>query len=95
MRAFLDEMVASLRGEANADREMRGTAGGGPGARPTPEARGGGRTVQDFRFSRFEIEQKFEEGFDPDRIAVAFASDLASLTDYQRQSGFEPLFGVR
>jgi hypothetical protein len=34
---------------------------------------------QDFRNSRFEIEQKFAEGFDPDRIAVGFANDVAML----------------
>lgn len=61
----------------------------GPGSRG-----GGGRAVQDFRFSKFEISQKFAEGFDPDRIAVAFASDLGKVGERKMQSGFAPLFSV-
>jgi len=49
----------------------------------------------DFRGSRFDITQKFAEGFDPDRIAVAFANDLASLGEMKSQSGFAPVFGAR
>lgn len=33
----------------------------------------------DFRYSRFDIRQEFAEGFDPDRIAVAFATDLGKM----------------
>jgi hypothetical protein len=40
----------------------------------------------DFRGSRFEIKQAFAEGFDPDRIAVAFANDLATLGETRIQS---------
>jgi len=47
-----------------------------------------------FNNSKFDITQKFAEGFDPDRIAVAFTNDLASLADRKMQSGFSPLFGV-
>lgn len=50
---------------------------------------------QDFRGSRFDIEQKFAEGFDPDRIAVAFANDISSIGERKLQSGFSPLFTVR
>lgn len=53
------------------------------------------RRVFDFRGSRFDIKQEFAEGFDPDRIAVAFANDLATLGERQAQSGYSPLFGVR
>jgi len=49
----------------------------------------------DFRGSRFDIEQKFAEGFDPDRIAVAFSNDLAMLGERKLQSGFSPLYAVR
>lgn len=63
--------------------------------RNTPAGRGGGNTVQDFRGSRFNIQQKFEEGFDPDRIATAFAADLQRVGRRALQSGFEPAFGVR
>lgn len=50
---------------------------------------------QDFRGSRFEITQAFSEGFDPDRVASAFANDLGSLGERKLQSGFSPLFGIR
>ena len=61
----------------------------------TPEGRGGGKVVQDFKYSRFDISQKFEEGFDPDRIAVAFAKDVGRIGETALQSGFEPLFAIR
>lgn len=49
---------------------------------------------QDFRGSRFDIKQAFAEGYDPDRIAVAFAHDVAGLGERKLQSGFAPLFSV-
>ena len=49
----------------------------------------------DFRGSRFDITQNFAEGFDPDRIAVSFGNDLASLGELKTQSGFAPAFAVR
>lgn len=49
----------------------------------------------DFRGSTFNIKQAFAEGFDPDRIALAFSSDLASLADRKLESGLSPIFGVR
>jgi len=51
--------------------------------------------VFDFRGSRFDIKQDFAEGFDPDRIAVAFTNDLAALGERRLQSGLAPLFSVR
>lgn len=66
------------------------SAGGAAAARG-----GGGRAVQDFRFSKFEISQKFAEGFDPDRIATAFASDLAKVGEQKLQSGLEPSYAMR
>ncbi len=50
--------------------------------------------IFDFRNSRFDILQKFEEGFDPDRIATSFTGDLAGLSEHAVQSGFSPLFAV-
>ena len=50
--------------------------------------------VYDFRNSRFDILQKFEEGFDPDRIATAFADDVAALGERAVQSGFASLYSV-
>lgn len=58
-----------------------------------PGHRGGSKVVQDFRNSRFSIQQEFAEGFDPDRIAVAFSKDLGKLGEQRLQSGQEPLFG--
>jgi len=52
-------------------------------------------TINDFRFSKFDIKQEFAEGFDPDRIAVAFASDLAKLGEMRMQSAYAPLFATR
>jgi len=65
-----------------------------PGAK-TPSERGGTNVTQDFRNSRFTIQQKFAEGFDPDRIAVAFAKDVGELGAQRLQSGQEPQFAVR
>lgn len=53
------------------------------------------QVTQDFRGSRFDISQKFAEGFDPDRIAVAFAQDVGKVGTKRLQSAFEPAFGVR
>lgn len=92
MREGLHDFLARL-GAPGADRALG--ADGGAQDRHPPAHRGGGRTVQDFRYSRFEIQQKFEEGFDPDRIATAFASDVGRMGEQRLQSGFEPLFGVR
>lgn len=50
----------------------------------------------DFRGSRFDITQNFAEGFDPDRVAVAFTQDLADLGETKVQSqGFVPLYSMR
>jgi hypothetical protein len=59
-----------------------------PGIRP-------GEPYMDFRGSKFDITQKFAEGFDPDRIAIAFADDLARVAEMRLQSGFEPIMGIR
>jgi hypothetical protein len=53
------------------------------------------QVYQDFRGSRFDITQAFSEGFDPDRVAVAFANELGSLGEKRLQSGFSPLFAIR
>lgn len=49
----------------------------------------------DFRNSRFDIKQNFAEGFDPDRIAVAFTQDLVSLGDRRLQSAHAPIYGSK
>jgi hypothetical protein len=57
----------------------------------TPRAAG---THNDFRNSRFNITQQFAEGFDPDRIAVAFTRDLERQATQRLSSGLDPLFTV-
>lgn len=60
-----------------------------------PKTRGGGgRATMDFRYSRFDITQKFEEGISPDQVAVMFARDIGRLGEQRLESGFSPLFGV-
>jgi hypothetical protein len=48
----------------------------------------------DFSGSRFDITQNFAEGFDPDRIAVAFSEDLAALGEHKVSSGFNHPFAI-
>jgi hypothetical protein len=48
-----------------------------------------------FPGARFDITQNFAEGFDPDRIAVAFGNDLASLGEMKSQSGFANVYAAR
>lgn len=57
--------------------------------------RGRHGTYNDFRNSRFDILQKFAEGYDPDRIAIAFTEDLARAAEVRLQSGLSPVFGSR
>jgi len=52
------------------------------------------KVLQDFRYSKFNITQEFAEGFDPDRIAVAFASDLGRLGEMKTQAAYSPTFAV-
>jgi hypothetical protein len=51
--------------------------------------------VFNFSNSRFDIRQNFAEGFDPDRIAVAFTNDLAMLGERRLQSGLAPVYAAR
>lgn len=50
------------------------------------------QTNNDFRFSRFDITQKFADGFDPDRVATAFVNDLQAMAEAPMSSGFQPGF---
>jgi hypothetical protein len=60
------------------------------GAREVPSGRP--QNNFDFRGSRFDITQSFAEGFDPDRIAVAFANDIAALGERKVTGQFVPPF---
>jgi hypothetical protein len=64
--------------------------GGVPKREGAPKDRSS--VYQDFRYSRFDINQAFAEGFDPDRIAVAFATDLARVGEMKTQSMNTPGF---
>lgn len=59
----------------------------------TPEGRA--TNYNDFRHSNFNIKQEFAEGFDPDRIAVAFASDLNRMGEMKIQGAYGVAAGVR
>lgn len=50
--------------------------------------------TQDFRYSRFDITNRFAEGFDPDRVASAFVSDLEAMASQRLSSGFAPAFSL-
>jgi len=48
----------------------------------------------EFNNNRFDIRQEFAEGFDPDRIAVAFASDLARAGEMKLGAVTAPTFSA-
>lgn len=90
---FLDNFMKSL--QAQKDKNAAAEAAKAAATRQTAATatRSGGVT-QNFPNARFDISQKFAEGFDPDRVAVAFAQDVGKLGEQKLQSGFEPAFGV-
>lgn len=49
---------------------------------------------QDFRGSKFSIEQKFAQGFDPGRVLTAVREDAAKLAQRRLTAGTTPLFGM-
>lgn len=51
--------------------------------------------VINFNNPRFDIRQNFAEGFDPDRIAVAFTRDIVALGETRLQSGLAPIYSGR
>lgn len=84
---FADSVISQVQATAQDQQRMAQD-------RERNQPRPGGHTVQDFRNSRFTIDQKFAEGFDPDRVAVAFRQDLERIGTLQGQSGLAPLFGI-
>lgn len=92
---MISGMFASIRA-ARAAKEEKDRTVGSPAKRKLalPSQRSGTKVIQDFRNSRFTIDQKFAEGYDPDRVAVAFAKDVSRMGSQKLQSGFEPLFSV-
>jgi len=51
--------------------------------------------VFNFPNAKFDITQKFAEGFDPDRVAAAMMSDIAAAGERRIQSLFGSPFAVR
>lgn len=56
---------------------------------------GNGGTYQDFRGSKFEINNNFPPGIDGGRVAVAFGDELARLGERRLDAGVRPLFSYR
>lgn len=50
--------------------------------------------TQDFRGSKFSIEQNFATGFDPGRVLTAVREDAAALAQRRLTAGTTPLFGA-
>lgn len=59
------------------------------------ENKAGTGTYQDFRGSKFEIQNNFPQGIDGGRVAVAFGDELAKLGERRLDSGLRPLYSVR
>jgi hypothetical protein len=77
--------------EAGLAEIQRRTSTFNPNRRGRPEANRP-QVHQDFRYSRFDITQKFAEGFSPERVAAAFVGDLESMASQRLSSGFAPAF---
>lgn len=89
------EVRSYLAGPSYGRKRTRSVAPPIPAAAGGGAAGAGGRATQDFRFSKFEVIQKFAEGFDPDRIAVAFAQDIGRIGEKRLQSAHEFPMTVR
>lgn len=83
--------IANNIGKRRAAADMETAAERNTGGRNQAQQAG---AHNDFRYSRFDITQRFAEGFDPDRIAAVFASDLEGLAEQRLDSGFSPAFGT-
>jgi hypothetical protein len=74
------------------------TTGGASKLTPRPgegDLTGEGKGTEiKFYNARFDIKQQFAEGFDPDRIAVAFANGVARLGEMKVYSQFSPAVGA-
>lgn len=75
------------RGAGSAFTDTAGKKAKTPGGRSSP--------YYDFRGSRFDITQKFAEGFDPDRIAVSFMNALEATADQATASKMPANMGAR
>jgi hypothetical protein len=55
--------------------------------------KGPAKTEVNFHNARFDIKQNFAEGYDPDRIAVAFVDQIGAATAFRGSSGFAGMTG--
>jgi hypothetical protein len=60
----------------------------------SPRQRPTSTTHNDFRFSRFDITQRFAEGFDPDRVATLFQRDIANAANQRMEGGLGLAFST-
>jgi len=88
-QANMPEWAQTLRGRLSGNPDEAAFDGS---LRPhSPDARRPS-VHQDFRYSRFDITQKFADGFSPERVAAAFVGDLESMASQRLSSGFAPAF---
>lgn len=85
-------MWSQISDEVRAENEARVRARQRARAAADRSIEGKAEFHQNFYSPRFDITQKFEEGFDPDRILTAFTRELAALGERGMQSGFAPGF---
>ena len=55
--------------------------------------RGPAKAQINFNNARFDIKQNFAEGYDPDRIAIAFVDQIGAATAFRGASGFSGMTG--
>lgn len=57
------------------------------------EMKGPPKVDVNFNNARFDIKQNFAEGYDPDRIAIAFVDQIGAATAFRGASGFSGMTG--
>jgi len=88
--AAAQKAIANAKTEGIFDTTGEASKLGGRGA---PDTSGNGKGTEiNFYNARFDIKQQFAEGFDPDRIAVAFANGIAKMGEMKVYSQFTPAY---
>ena len=59
-----------------------------------PERKGPPKAEVYIENARFDIKQNFAEGYDPDRIAIAFVDQIGAATAFRGSSGFAGMAGT-
>lgn len=65
------------------------------GKKKTPDGKEETTVYQDFRGSKFDINNNFPQGVDAGRIGVAFGDQLAKLGERRVDAGVRPIFSYR